>query len=292
MIAETSKGAPALTPSAFGEWGFSLRRIAFLISLIPSLLCGAAPVRVVSLLPSHTEILESLDAADLLVGVSDAERAGSWPGLPRVGGLVPRWEVLAALQPDLVLADVSHDRYRTEFKRFNIPVRFFPATRATRIEDVLSLIQEVGQAVQRDQETEILLRRLRTELAALDSTVFSGPAPRALFEIWPRPLQAVGRASLQGALLERAGFANIVPDTRNEMPLIASEFVVAARPDYIFHTGVVSASEIAGRPGWGTVPAVRNGRVIKLDADLFSQAGPRIIAALAILHQIRIENTP
>jgi iron complex transport system substrate-binding protein len=121
----------------------------------------------------------------------------------------------------------------------------------------------------------------------LDAVPRAGPPPSALFEIWDQPLQAVGPRSLQGHLLKRAGFANIVPETRNEMPLLSGEWVAAARPAVIFHTGLCSSERIAGRPGWKTVPAVQKGHVYKVDADLFSRAGPRILEALAELGRIR-----
>jgi hypothetical protein len=58
--------------------------------------------------------------------------------------------------------------------------------------------------------------------------------------------------------MERAGFENIVPETRNEMPLLSSEWVAGATPDVIFHTGLTSADHIAARAGWKRIPAVQN----------------------------------
>ncbi|MBL0059223.1 MAG: ABC transporter substrate-binding protein [Elusimicrobia bacterium] len=252
----------------------------------------AAPRRVVSLLPSHSEIMAALGADGTLVGVSDAERKGDFPGVPRVGGLVPRWEVLVSLAPDLILADSAHARFQSDFARFKLPVQFLPATHAKSIEDVFGLISKVGRAVGREPEAEILLARLKTQLAALDASVPPPPLPKVLFEIWPQPLQAVGPVSLQGHLLQRAGFENIVPDTRNEMPLLSSEWVASARPDVLFHTGVSSAKKIVSRPGWKNIPAVANSRVVELDADLFSRAGPRVVDALAELRRIRGEVKP
>jgi iron complex transport system substrate-binding protein len=244
---------------------------------------------VVSLLPSHSEIVVALGAGDSLVGVSDAERAGEFPSALRVGGLVPRWEVLVALTPDLILADSAHERFQSDFDRFHLPVQFFPATHVKSIEDVFALIESLGRVLDRSSESTVLLARLRAELASLDAGVPSGPRPRVFFEIWPRPLQGVGPVSLQGHLLSRAGFENIVPDTRNEMPLLSSEWVVGARPDLILHTGVSSKDQIIARSGWKQIPAVQRGQVIAVDQDLFSRAGPGIVDALAELHRIRLE---
>lgn len=289
-----------LTPSAFGERGFLLNSrnnlfsmvwggVGFaLIALCPRWV-GAAPQRVVSLLPSHTEIVVALGAGDSLVGVSDAERDGEFPSALRVGGLVPRWEVLVALTPDLILADSAHERFQSDFDRFHLPVQFFPATHVKSIEDVFALMKSLGQVLDRTSESAVLLERLRSQLASLDAAVPTGPSPRVFFEIWPRPLQGVGPVSVQGHLLSRAGFENIVPETRNEMPLLSSEWVVGARPEVILHTGVSSKDQIVARSGWNQIPAVQRGQVILVDQDLFSRAGPGIVDALAELHRIRLD---
>ncbi|MBK8574485.1 MAG: ABC transporter substrate-binding protein [Elusimicrobia bacterium] len=248
-----------------------------------------APRRVVSLLPSHSEIVVAVGAGGTLVGVSDVERAGDFASLPRVGGLVPRWEVLMALTPDIILADSAHERFHSDFKRFHLPVRFFPATHAKTIDDVFVLIRDIGRIVDREREANALITRLQKQVAELDAAVPSGPRPRAFFEIWSQPLQGVAPGSLQGYLMTRAGFENIVPTTRNEMPLLSSEWVAGERPDVIFHTGLTSADHIAGRSGWKRIPAVQKQRIILLNADLFSRAGPRVVDALAELHRIRVE---
>ncbi len=248
----------------------------------------AAPRRTVSLLPSHSEIILALGASDNLVGVSDAERPTDFKKVPRVGGLSPRWEVLVALAPDVILADSAHERFRPDFDRFNLPVKFYPATHAKSIEDVFKIVKDVAETMDCQGEGEELLLRLRRELVALEASAPAGPHPLAFFEIWAHPLQGVAPGSLQGHLLERAGFKNIVPDTRTEMPLISAEWVAAQKPEIIFHTGLSSPAGIAARAGWKKIPAVKNNNVVLLDADLFSRAGPRVVEALAALRRVRL----
>lgn len=244
-----------------------------------------------SLLPSHTEIIEALGAESGLVGVSDAERRETLPALPRVGALEPRWEALLALRPTLILADSAHRRYAADFERFRLPVKFYPATRARTLDDVLVLIEAVGADVGRAAAARELVAGLKERLRAIDARPRPARRPAVYFEIWPRPLQAVGRSSFQGQLLERAGFDNIVPDTVNEMPLLSAEWVIRARPDVVLHTGVED-EDLGRRPGWGDLPAVRAGRVYRLDADLFSRAGPRAVDALERLREIAAGGRP
>lgn len=258
-------------------------RMVLLLLVAAPAWAGGRERRLASLLPSHSEIVTALGARTALVAVSDSEHPGDFPGLPRAGALEPRWEVLMALRPDLVLADSAHERFAADFKRFHLPVLFLPATHAKSIEDVFELIRVLGDAIERGPQAAALLSALRERLARLDARPLPAHRPRVYFEIWPRPLQSVGAASFQGQLLKRAGFDNIVPDTTNEMPLLSSEWIVKSRPDVVFHTGVEGAEDLGSRPGWKDLPAVRSGRVIRVDADLISRAGPRVVEALAYL---------
>jgi len=213
--------------------------LAFLCSLAFAASGSAqGPKRIVSLIPSHSEILKDLGAQDRLVGVSDVESDGAFPDLPRVGGVQPNWEALTALKPDLVLADTSHARHRDIFDRLKLPVIFLPGT-----------------------------------------DVPKGKRPRVYFEIWPLPIQAAARISLRGHRLELAGAENIVPPSKNLTAMVSLEWVPEQAPDVILHTGVIKGSEIAARPGWDRIPAVKSGRIYAVDRDRFSRASGHIVEA-------------
>jgi iron complex transport system substrate-binding protein len=250
---------------------------------------GLPPKRVVSLLPSHTVFLDSLGAGELLVGVSDAENKATLPSLPRVGGLGLNWEVLVSLKPDLILADVAHKRHDRNFKRLGLPVLYLPSTLAETAEDVFSLIEQVGAALELSEKARRVAEDLQGRLKRVESSLPKAQGPKVYFEIWPRPPQACGPGSLQGNLLKRAGAENILPESSNLMPLVSLEWVPEKAPEVILHTGVVSSREIMARPGWEGVPAVRNRRVCVVDRDLFSRAGPRIVDAFEELVRLLYE---
>jgi iron complex transport system substrate-binding protein len=184
--------------------------------LAPGLL-RAEVRRVVSLVPSHTDIVDALGAGDLLVGVADADKGRD--ALPRAGGLAPRWEVFVSLKPDLVLADVSHRRFAPDFQRHKIPARFFNATRAGNPSRTCSRSSwRWGPPSNGPTEARRLVSDLTARVARIDARLPIGRPPRAIFELWPRPLQVAGQSSLPGHLLERAGFVNIAPPTRERHP--------------------------------------------------------------------------
>jgi iron complex transport system substrate-binding protein len=238
------------------------------------------------MIPSHTEILEDLGAGKTLVGVSDAEDPKYRPEIPRVGGLDPNWEMLVSLKPDIILADVYHGRYKPTFERLKLPVVFLRSTKAATFEDIYSVVADIGRETDRRSEAEALVQKMKARLEKLRARVPPGPGPKICFEIWPQPVRACSPGSLQGFLLEQAGARNIVPPSPEDIPMMSLERVPQQAPDVILHTGVVTGDEIKNRPGWASVPAVRNGRVYAVDRDLFSRAGPRILDAFETLLDI------
>lgn len=256
-----------------------LSLLLIFVTLGPAKAEDPAPRRVVSLLPSHTEIIAVLGVLDRVVGVSDAEDPALLPAIPRVGGMDISWEALVKLHPDLILADVSQRRHETLFHRLGLPVVYLPSTPARTVEDVFNLVLETGRLVGRQEAARRWVESARERARQLDARRLPSPGPRVYFEIWPRPLQACGPRSLQGHLLARVGARNIVADTGQAVPLMSAEAVVRGNPEIIFHTGVVSSRDIQERPGWSSVDAIKTMRIVSLNADEFSRAGPRILDA-------------
>jgi iron complex transport system substrate-binding protein len=242
----------------------------------------AAPRRIVSLLPSHTDTLSVLGLLGRVVGVGDAEDPRLLPRLPRVGGTDISWETLAALQPDLVLADVSHRRFDPLFQRLRLPVAYLPATRAATVDDLFGLVEEIGRLTESGAAAAEWIAKARKRVQDLDARRLPAPGPRVYFEVWPHPLQAFGPGGLTGHLLKRAGARNVVT-AREPAPLISAEAVVRADPEIIFHTGIVTSQDLAARPGWESVSAVKTMRVVEMNADHISQAGPRALEGWAML---------
>jgi iron complex transport system substrate-binding protein len=106
----------------------------------------APPRRIVSLVPSVTEVLYAIGAESLLVGVTDfCDYPPEAKRKPHVGGMLsPNLETLVTLKPDLIVATRSGNTEETfdQLKRLGIPVYLVdPAT----VSDVLRLVSDLGE---------------------------------------------------------------------------------------------------------------------------------------------------
>jgi len=249
----------------------------------------AAPARrVVSLVPSVTETLVALGAADRLVARTDYDVAPELAHLPNVGGgLDPGVEALVGLAPDLVVAwDARDDAgLRARLEAAGIAVY------AAAIEDtaaVFATFRRMGVLTGREAAADSVARALRDTLAAVARDA-AGPRPRALLLLDGAPPRMAGAATFAMEILGVAGAEPAYPAVAGNWPALSVETVVEDPPDVIvLPLGEGESPALAGRPGWRAVPAVREGRVIGIPADLVSRPGPALgLAARALGDSLR-----
>ncbi|MFT3780072.1 MAG: helical backbone metal receptor [Ottowia sp.] len=242
----------------------------------------APPARIVSLLPSLTETACALRACARLVAV---DRYSNWPPevakLPQVGGgLDPQVEAIVALKPDLVLMATS-SRAAVRLRALGLKVvQLEPRTGA----DMRRVVASLGRALQVGG-ADALLRNIDEGVQAAAAAL---PAPlrgtRVYFEVTPTP-HAAGRGSFIGELMDALGLVNIVGPELGPFPHISPELVVRAAPDLIMASRA-SLQDMARRPGWPALKALREGRTCAFDGaerDILVRPGPRMPEAARLV---------
>lgn len=232
--------------------------------------------RLVSLLPSLTEMVCALDACQRLVGI---DRHANWPAavrsLPRLGGLEDsQIERIVALKPDLVLAAVS-SRATGRLEALGLPVL---ALEPKTLAETRQVLRTLALALGRAEQAEPLWASLEARIQAAAARV--PPAlrgQRVYFEISSAPY-AAGEASFVGDLLGRLGLGNIVPAAMGPFPKLNPEFVLRAQPGLL----MASSRDLAAmpaRPGWGALTALQKQRSCgfsEAQADVLMRPGPRL----------------
>ena len=240
------------------------------------------PQRIVSVLPSLTEMVCELGACERLVGV---DRYSNHPErvrrLPKVGGgLDPNVESVAALRPDVVLLGSSSPMAgRLEALGIRV-VALEPKTHADmrRVFGVLGTLLGVTGA-------EAAWQRIDAGMAEVARSLPRGARPlRVYFEVNSAPY-AASESSFIGETLTRLGLANIVPAALGPFPKINPEFVVRADPDLIL-VGDATFAGMAQRPGWRAMRALREGRLCVFtpqESDTIVRPGPRMVEAARLV---------
>jgi len=248
------------------------------------------PARIVSLVPSVTEIAFALGGEARIVGVSDF---CDWPpaarAKPRVGGMVnPSLETIVALRPDLVVGTDEGNREETflQLRRLGIPVY---VVHARRVAEMYDLITRVGELTGRRDAVASIVAGIRRRIEAVRAAVKALPAPRVLYVLWPDPLLVPGRDSHLTEMIELAGGRSITAAEPVSYVRFSIEAAVARAPEVIVLADHGSGASTAGRAApekWQTltsVPAIRAGRLYSVDLSILHRYGPRVPEGLEIL---------
>lgn len=244
----------------------------------------ARPQRIVSIVPSVTEMLFAMGAGPRVIGVGNFDR---YPpeALTRtkVGGLIdPDVERIISLKPDLVVVYGTQTDLRTQMERASIPIFLY---QHAGLSDITSTIRDLGARIGNVKESSALANQIEADVAAVKRRVAGRPRPRTLLVFGRdtetlRGIYASGGIGFLHDMLEAAGGANVFADVPRQSIQTTSELAVARAPDVIVEIGVDTASS-AGRnlAAWNalpSIPAVRTKRIYQLRGDGMMNPGPRI----------------
>lgn len=233
--------------------------------------------RIVSLSPVHTEMLFGIGAGAQVIAVDELSNYPTDAPRTDLSGFTPNAEAIAAYQPDLVVLSYDTSGIVDQLKTLGIDV--YLAANADTVDDAYQQLTELGGLTGHQDEAAELVDSMKHDLADLIAQVKPRATPLTYFYEVDQTLYTATSKTFAGTLFTAAGLSNIA-DAGNEdnpWPQLSEEVILAADPDLIFTTDGQTAADLAARPGWSTLTAVRTGAVVVLDPDIASRWGPRIV---------------
>jgi iron complex transport system substrate-binding protein len=243
--------------------------------------------RIISLIPSATETIVALGAADRVVGRTKYDTEAVLAAVPDIGGGIdPSIEAIVALHPDLVVTWDAEPRQRVREALDRVGIASLNI-RAQDTTDLFRSIAQLGALLARGDAARALSARLRAELADVARSVAGRPRPRVFYVVFNDPPMTAGPDTFLGQLVGLAGGENIFADATQLWPTISMEEIVRRRPDVIVLPYGEMRADVLARlrelPGWRDLPAVRAGRIVRVPVDLVNRPGPEIGAAARVL---------
>jgi len=246
----------------------------------------APPKRIVSLVPSQTELLADLGLDELVAGITRfCVHPEGWRNEKTVVGGTKQLsdDAIEALAPDLVLAN----------KEENTPamVEALDATAPVYVSDVATLPDALGmiRSVGRLTGTTPRADALASEIDAAFAALPAAPPLRVAYLIWRAPYMSVGGDTFIHAMLRRAGFVNAFAD-QQRYPEVTLQDLGALNLD-----AVLLASEPFpfDRPRFADEvrEALPHTQVQVVDGELFSWYGSRLLQAPSYFTSLRARLT-
>jgi len=242
------------------------------------------PKRIVSIIPSTTELLFDVGAGDQIAGVTTY---CDWPPeakkKPKIGDVRVDYEMLAALKPDVVVTSWSTTKKASAeiegkgYPLFSVEPRSF--------EEIAASLRRLGALTGHDAEGE----RAAAALEARVKAVVASPGPTVYIEHSPAPLGTTGPNTYMGDAVRRAGGRNVFEGGWHD--LVDWETVMARDPEVILiihdrKTGYES------RAGWSNLRAVKNKRVYFVAKEHYMYPTPRLADGLEEAARIFREKNP
>lgn len=249
--------------------------------------------RVVSTAPSVTENIFAAGAGDRLVGVTSfCNYPDAANSIPKIGDtMAPNMETIVALKPDIVFVSTASqiEAFTNTLEQNGIAVY---VTNPLSMSDVIDELRQlsvvfgtetktnelIDQLAQRENAVHKALGTFREkdeDEAAYEKRVNS---LKVFVQVSREPLFTVGSGAFLNNVVEAAGGRSVTATMDTTYPKLSKETAVALEPEAI----ILSDSDDNQEPNdaFANSPAVKNGRVYKINADILSRPGPRLVDAL------------
>ncbi|EAE1342325.1 ABC transporter substrate-binding protein [Listeria monocytogenes] len=246
-----------------------------------------APTKIVSLMPSNTEILFALDLGNKVKGVT------AYDDYPKEAQKVEKvtstsvdTEKIIAIKPDLVLGHES--MLATEKDAYQLlkdaGINVFVVPDATDLKAAEKSIITVGKLTGKEKEAKEVTDSMEEQKVAIEKKAKElKTSPKVWIEISP-DLYTAGKGTFMNEMLELAGGTNVV--TESGFIPYNEEKVVELQPDIILSVYPDAKATIQKRAAWKDIPAVKNDKIYEMDANKLSRPGPRLLEGAADIQAV------
>ncbi|UOR10870.1 ABC transporter substrate-binding protein [Halobacillus amylolyticus] len=243
------------------------------------------PERIVSLIPSNTEIVFALGAGEEVVGVSDNDNYPEQVNeIDKVGGMQINTEKVLSLKPDLVLAHGSsaHNFQAAIDQIRNAGIPVYVVKNASDFKGVYETIQSVGKLVDEQEKAESIVTGMKEKLKGIKEKASDIKDPKSVFvEVSPAPeIYTTGTGTFMNQMLQAINAENAAAGQEGWVKM-NEEAIINLQPDVIITTyGYYTekpVEKVLSREGWEEVPAIEKKQVYDVHSDLVTRAGPRLI---------------
>lgn len=188
----------------------------------------AFPKRIISLVPSQSELLWDLGLREELIGITKfcIHPKEMFNSVKRIGGTKTiNIDVIRELQPDLIIGNKEENdqsqiiELQNEFKVWMSDIY--------NLDDSLEMMQLVGKVVNREKSAEQITKTINDSFIDLKTT-----EKKVLYLIW-KPYMAAGKATFIGDMLQRMGMQNVLDDVNGRYPALSVAEIRNLNPELL-----------------------------------------------------------
>lgn len=249
----------------------------------------ATQPRIVSLAPNLTELVFTIGAGDLLVGVSAwSDHPPEALELPIVGDAFSiDHEQLALLSPDVLLVWDGGTPIHVSDKLRGLGYRVEPI-RTQSLDDISSALIQLGRITSREDDARTVALAFEQALQQLRDTYSTTESISVFYQIASRPLYTINRDHYISDIIALCGGNNIFSDLGTLAPTIDVEAVIHRDPEVMLASADAGTDAFITWQQWPELAAVSKANQYLLPADEIGRATTRVtVAAKAVCVALR-----
>lgn len=241
------------------------------------------PKRIISLVPSQTELLFELGLNEEVVGITKfcIHPAEWFQSKTRVGGTkTVNIEKIKSLKPDLILAN-KEENTKEDIEQL-MEVAPVWMSDIFNLEDALQMIRTIGKLTGKIEKSEEIVKQIQFNFNQLE-VLPSSHLKKCAYFIWRDPYMIAGKNTFIDDMLKYCGFVNCSIEERypewNELPEEAPEVILLSSEPYPFQQKHIEELQLKHPQSF-----------IKLvDGELFSWYGSRLLKSAAYFSKLKQE---
>lgn len=234
------------------------------------------PERIISLVPSQTELLADLDLEKEVVGITKfCIHPESWfRNKTRVGGTKQfNFEKIASLNPDLIIGNKEEN----EQEQIEQLMELYPVWMSDikTLPDALVMMNSIGELTGKKSEAEIFSQKIKSEFSNLTAQISTFKKRRVAYFIWKNPWMVAGENTFIDHILQLCGWENVFAGMSSRYPEISMDNLSEKAPDVVLLSSEPYPFKEKHIAELKTV--LPHAQILTVDGELFSWYGTRLL---------------
>jgi ABC-type Fe3+-hydroxamate transport system substrate-binding protein len=245
------------------------------------------PKKIISVVPSQTELLFDLGLNDEVIGITKfCIHPDNWfRNKERIGGTKKlNIEKIISLNPDLIIAN-KEENTKEDIENLK---KYFPVwiSNIYTLEDALQMIHLIGEITHTQLKAKNIIETIEREFASLREELQNKKTIRTAYFIWYKPMMTVGHDTFINYMLQQANFENMFK-SKDRYPEISEEELQAMNPELILLSSEPFPFNEKHVNYFKTI--CPNAQIMLVDGEMFSWYGSRLIHSAKYFKQLREE---
>jgi ABC-type Fe3+-hydroxamate transport system substrate-binding protein len=240
------------------------------------------PQRIISLVPSQTELLDFLGLDDRVIGVTRfCVHPSHWRSVKRVVGGTKKFDfsLIERLNPDLIVGN-KEENYKEGIEKLSCDFPVWMSDIVT-LEDAMSMIKSLGLVTGIQDRADECVKEICAKINGLRK--YDGQS--VLYMIWRKPWMAAGQNTFINTLLTAIGLKNVLQST-TRYPVLDVQEMATVTPEYIFLSSEPYNFTCAHADEIGRI--FPSSKILFVDGEMFSWYGSRMIQAFDYFKTLEI----